>query len=80
MQNALNCETEFSVCFQQVDAVLRASTSIVNSAKLKKLFKVKIFSQSYKLKQIFARIHFMKKSLQLILLLVWAGLFKAGLR
>ena len=43
VQNALNCETEFSVCFQQVDAVLRASTSIVNSAKLKKLFKVKIF-------------------------------------
>ena len=63
VQNALNCETEFSVCFQQVDAVLRASTSIVNSAKLKKLFKVKSFSQSYKLKQIFARIHFMKKSL-----------------
>ena len=60
MQNAFNCETEFSVCFQQVDAVLRASTSIVNSAKLKKLFKVKIFSQGYKLKQIFPRIHFIK--------------------
>lgn len=30
--------------FQQVDAVLRAATSIVNSGKLKKLFKVILFN------------------------------------
>ena len=32
-----------SLVFQQVDAVLRAATSIVNSAKLKKLFKVTFY-------------------------------------